>query len=106
MEKTDTLFKQVKTLIDQNHIVLFIKGTKLMPVCGFSARVVDVFMQLDVPFETVNILESDELRAGMKEFSDWPTFPQIYIRGEFVGGCDICMQLFESGELARMCQTQ
>ena len=80
------------------------KGTPDMPQCGFSAAIVQVFNSLGQPYETENILEDGELRQGMKEFSSWPTFPQIYVGGEFVGGCDIVMELNNNGELAKIVQ--
>jgi monothiol glutaredoxin len=75
------------------------KGTAMFPQCGFSARVVQILTHLGVPFKTANVLEDEELREGIKEFSQWPTIPQLYVKGEFVGGCDIVMEMFQSGEL-------
>jgi monothiol glutaredoxin len=80
-------------------VVLFMKGTPKMPMCGFSGQVVQILDHLGVPFKGVNILESDELRQGLKTFSDWPTFPQLYVKGEFVGGADITREMFQAGEL-------
>ncbi|RAP29901.1 Grx4 family monothiol glutaredoxin [Candidatus Marinamargulisbacteria bacterium SCGC AG-343-D04] len=85
--------------IKQNPIILFMKGNKMAPQCGFSAQVVHVLMQCQVEFETRDVLQDEELRQGIKEFSDWPTIPQLYVKGEFVGGCDIVMELYQSGEL-------
>ncbi|MCB9586829.1 MAG: Grx4 family monothiol glutaredoxin [Polyangiaceae bacterium] len=93
---------QIKHTIDDNQVVLFMKGSRLFPQCGFSARVVDILKRMEVPFKDVNILADQSLRDGMKEFSEWPTFPQLYVKGEFVGGCDIVMQMFENGELEKI----
>lgn len=90
---------QIKKDIDSNKIVLFIKGEKNAPQCGFTAAVLDAFQRLNVPFETRNVLTNPELRDGIKMFSNWPTIPQVYINGEFIGGCDITLELFKSGEL-------
>eukprot|EP00879_Flechtneria_rotunda_P006178 GHRR01006495.1.p1 GENE.GHRR01006495.1~~GHRR01006495.1.p1 ORF type:complete len:163 (+),score=27.94 GHRR01006495.1:199-687(+) len=94
---------QLKSAIDQliqhNKIVVFMKGTKQFPQCGFSNTVVQILRNLDAPFESVNILENEAVRSGMKEYSQWPTFPQVYIDGEFYGGCDIMIEAFQSGEL-------
>lgn len=80
-------------------VVIYGKGTKLMPMCGFTAQVIQIFRELSAQFKVVNILDSEELRQGMKLYSDWPTFPQIYVRGEFIGGCDIVTEIYRSGEL-------
>ena len=93
---------QIKTTIDGNQVVLFMKGSRLFPQCGFSARVVDILKRMDVSFKDVNILADQSLREGMKEFSEWPTFPQLYVKGEFVGGCDSVSQMFENGELEKL----
>jgi monothiol glutaredoxin len=95
---------KIESQINNNKIMLYIKGTPQQPQCGFSAAVVDVFNKLGHPYETENILEDGELRQGMKDFSSWPTFPQIYVGGEFVGGCDIVMELNARGELATIVQ--
>lgn len=95
---------KIKSQIQDNKIMLYIKGTPQQPMCGFSAAVVQVFNSLGQPYESVNILEDNDLRQGMKEFSSWPTFPQVYIDGEFVGGCDIVLELNNRGELAQMVQ--
>ena len=89
----------IRSEVDSNEIVLFMKGTKAAPACGFSAQVVRILDHLDVPFKSHNIYDSQELRQGIKEYSDWPTIPQLYVRGEFVGGCDIVTEMFQSGEL-------
>ena len=89
----------IKTKVDANPVMLFMKGTPQFPQCGFSSVVVQILDHLGVDFETANVLESDDLRNGIKEFSDWPTIPQLYVKGEFVGGCDIIKEMFEQGEL-------
>jgi monothiol glutaredoxin len=91
--------EQIQTLIDTNPIVVFMKGNKNFPKCGFSATVVEVMKRVAVDYQDVNILEHPDLREGLKEFSSWPTFPQIYISGKFIGGCDILRDMFTSGEL-------
>ena len=91
--------------IKNNKILMYVKGTKQMPQCGFSKTVIDVFEDLGVPFETRNVLEDPEIREGVKQFTQWPTIPQIFINGEFVGGCDIIRDLYESGELQKMVTT-
>ena len=91
--------EQIQTLIDTNPIVVFMKGNKNFPKCGFSATVVEVMKRVAVDYQDVNILERPDLREGLKEFSSWPTFPQIYISGKFIGGCDILRDMFTSGEL-------
>ena len=90
----------IDELVSAHKVVAFIKGTKQFPQCGFSNTVVQILRQLDAPFEAVNILESEVLRSGMKEYSAWPTFPQVYVDGEFFGGCDIMLEAFQSGELS------
>lgn len=82
-----------------NDVVLFMKGTPQFPMCGFSAQVVQILDHLGVPYKGLNVLESDELRQGIKSFSKWPTIPQLYVKGEFVGGCDIIREMFQSSEL-------
>ena len=95
---TDTA-KQIQTEIDENSVVLFMKGTKEMPQCGFSSRVAGVLNYMGVEFSDVNVLADETLRQGIKDFSDWPTVPQLYVKGEFVGGCDIITEMTLSGEL-------
>jgi monothiol glutaredoxin len=85
--------------ITDNRVMLFMKGNALFPQCGFSARVVQILSHLGVPFQTANVLEDAGLRDGIKAFSQWPTIPQLYVDGEFVGGCDIITEMFQSGEL-------
>ena len=90
---------RIDTLVKANDVVLFMKGTVLFPQCGFSSRAVAILERLGQTFETVDVLQDPEIRQGIKEYSDWPTVPQLYVRGEFVGGSDIMMEMFESGEL-------
>ena len=92
----------IDSVVKENDVVLFMKGTKEQPMCGFSGRVVQILDYLGVPYQDVNVLVSDELRQGIKEYTNWPTIPQLYIKGEFVGGCDIVTELFQSGELMKM----
>lgn len=96
---TDTTQEMIKGTVDANDVVLFMKGNAMFPQCGFSSTVVQILSYLGVEFKDVNVLESDEMRNGIKTFSDWPTIPQLYVKGEFVGGCDIIREMFESGEL-------
>jgi monothiol glutaredoxin len=90
---------QIRKDIADNDVVVFMKGNPSMPQCGFSATVVQVLNHLGVAYKGVNVLESAELRQGIKEFSSWPTIPQLYVKGEFIGGCDIVREMFQSGEL-------
>lgn len=94
--------EHIQTIINENPVVLFMKGNHMFPQCGFSGKVAYMLNQLGVNYKDVNVLESDEMRQGIKTFSDWPTIPQLYINGEFIGGCDIVTQLFENGELEKM----
>ena len=95
-------FKQrIDQLVQNNKVVLFMKGNPDMPMCGFSSRVVDILNKLGTQYQAYDVLSNGKLRSGIKEFSNWPTLPQLYIDGEFVGGCDICVEMFESGELAK-----
>ena len=96
---TDTVHHQIKSTIETNDVVLFMKGTPVFPQCGFSSVVARVLDHLQVDFESVNVLEDGGVREGIKAFSNWPTIPQLYIKGEFVGGCDIIKEMFETGEL-------
>jgi monothiol glutaredoxin len=94
--------ERIDTLVKNNDVVLFMKGSALFPQCGFSSRAVAILDHLGVPFETVDVLQDQEIRAGIKDYSDWPTVPQLYVKGEFVGGSDIMMEMFESGELQQL----
>ena len=93
---------QIKNLINKNDICLFMKGTPDVPQCGFSLAVANVLKHLNVKFESINVLENNEMRQGIKQYSDWPTIPQLYIKGEFIGGCDIIKEMFEKGELKEL----
>ncbi len=90
---------QIRDVIAANDVVLFMKGTPQMPQCGFSGQVVQILDYLGVPYKGVNVLADGELREGIKSFANWPTIPQLYVKGEFVGGCDIVREMFQSGEL-------
>ncbi|MAH05194.1 MAG: Grx4 family monothiol glutaredoxin [Pseudomonadota bacterium] len=93
------IFERIKKEIAENDVVLFMKGTAIFPQCGFSAAVVQVLSQLGVAFSDFNVLEDNDIREGIKEFSNWPTIPQLYVKGEFIGGCDIVREMYETGEL-------
>ena len=99
MMDLETKKKEIEQDIEANRIVLFMKGNKMAPQCGFSGQVVQILNHLEVEYETRDILQDEELRAAIKEYSDWPTLPQLYVNKEFVGGCDIITELFQSGEL-------
>ena len=93
---------RIDALVKSNDVVLFMKGTPLFPQCGFSSRAIAILDHLETPYETVDVLQDQEIRGGIKEYSDWPTIPQLYVKGEFVGGSDIMMEMFESGELKEL----
>jgi monothiol glutaredoxin len=93
---------RIDEIVQKNDVVLFMKGTALFPQCGFSSRAVAILDRLGVGFETVDVLQDPEIRQGVKEYSDWPTVPQLYVKGEFVGGSDIMMEMYEAGELAQL----
>ncbi|MEI7597936.1 MAG: Grx4 family monothiol glutaredoxin [Aestuariivirga sp.] len=93
---------QIDNDVKTNDVVLFMKGTPDVPMCGFSSRSVQILQNLGVPFKGVNVLESAELRQGIKDYTNWPTVPQLYVKGEFVGGSDIMMEMFQSGELKQL----
>jgi monothiol glutaredoxin len=90
---------QIKQEVTDNDVVLFMKGTPQFPMCGFSGQVVQILDYLGVPYKGINVLENDEIRQGIKDFTNWPTVPQLYVKGEFVGGCDIVREMFQAGEL-------
>ncbi len=94
-----SITQEIKNLIDQNKVVLFMKGNKNFPQCGFSGFVVQVLNNLEIDYKDVDVLKDQELRQGIKDFTDWPTIPQLYVDGEFVGGCDIIKEMHETGEL-------
>jgi len=96
---SDPVVDRIQSDITNNRVMLFMKGNAMFPQCGFSARVVQILSHLGVPFQTANVLEDAGLRDGIKAFSQWPTIPQLYVDGEFVGGCDIITEMFQSGEL-------
>ena len=98
----NVMFERIQKDIDGNDVVLFMKGEAAFPQCGFSSLVVQVLSQLGVTFKDINVLEDNELRQGIKDFSEWPTIPQLYVKGEFIGGCDIVREMYESGELQTM----
>ena len=98
----DHVSESIQSTIDSNDVVLFMKGSKEMPQCGFSNAVVNALSYLDVKFEDVDVLQNEEIREGIKVFSDWPTIPQLYIKKEFVGGCDIVKEMYENGELKKV----
>jgi monothiol glutaredoxin len=97
---------RIDQLVKSNDVVLFMKGTALFPQCGFSSRAVAILDRLGAKYEAVDVLQDPEVRAGIKEYSDWPTIPQLYVKGEFVGGSDIMMEMFESGELQQLLGTE
>ena len=99
MATSITVFDRIKQDIADNSVVLFMKGTPVFPQCGFSAAVVQILTHLGVKFKGIDVLADPEIRQGIKEFSNWPTIPQLYVKGEFVGGCDINREMFETGEL-------
>ncbi len=94
--------ERISTLVGDNDVVLFMKGTPLFPQCGFSSRAVAILDHVGVSYESVDVLQDMEVRQGIKTFSDWPTIPQLYVKGEFVGGSDIMMEMFEAGELKQL----
>ena len=97
---------RIKADVESNDIVLFMKGTPAMPQCGFSATVIHILDHVGVKYKAVNVLADPEIRQGIKEFSNWPTIPQLYVKGEFVGGCDILKEMFENGELRPFLEEQ
>lgn len=99
---TPELKERIDNLVKQNKILVFMKGSKLMPQCGFSNNVVQILNTLGVPYETVDVLEDYEIRQSIKEYSNWPTIPQVYIDGQFIGGSDIMIELYQKGELQQM----
>ncbi len=99
---TPELKARIDQLVQDNKILVFMKGTKLMPQCGFSNNVVQILNMMGVPYETVDVLEDYEIRQGIKEYSAWPTIPQVYINGEFIGGSDILIELYQKGELQQV----
>ena len=100
------VFEKIKQEVDDNPVVLFMKGTPVFPQCGFSATVVQALSNLGVAFRGIDVLQDPELREGVKAFSNWPTIPQLYVKGEFVGGCDIIREMYGTGELMEMFSTR
>ena len=96
---SESVNARIQSEITEAPVMLYMKGNAMFPQCGFSARVVQILTHLNVPFKTANVLEDAELREGIKQFSNWPTVPQLYVKGEFVGGCDIVSEMYQSGEL-------
>jgi len=97
---------RIAEIVSKNDVVLFMKGTPLFPQCGFSSRAIAILDRLGAPYETVDVLQDAEIRQGIKQYSDWPTIPQLYVKGEFVGGSDIMMEMFETGELQQLLGAQ
>ena len=102
MTDTNPVLARIETDVRANPVVLYMKGSPVFPQCGFSAQVVQVLSELGVKFQSYDVLADDDLRQGIKEFSNWPTVPQLYVQGEFVGGCDIVREMYLSGELAQL----
>ena len=96
----------IKNEIENNEVCLFMKGTPVFPQCGFSAAVIQVLSHLQVKFSSVNVLEDPDIRDGIKQYSDWPTIPQLYVKNEFIGGCDIVKEMYESGELVKLFESK
>jgi monothiol glutaredoxin len=102
MTETNPVLDRIQSEIESAPVVLYMKGTPVFPQCGFSAQVVQILSLLGVKFKSFDVLSDDELRQGVKEFSNWPTIPQLYLKGEFVGGCDIVREMYQSGELVEL----
>ncbi|HKQ32274.1 MAG TPA: Grx4 family monothiol glutaredoxin [Thermodesulfobacteriota bacterium] len=100
----EDIIKKIESQVANNKVILFMKGTKEMPQCGFSAKVVQILNSHGVDYETVDVLADPEIRQGIKEYSQWPTLPQLFVDGKFIGGCDICVEMEESGELGSILQ--
>lgn len=98
--------ERIDEIVKNNGVVLFMKGTPLFPQCGFSSRAIAILDHLGVAYESVDVLQDMEIRAGIKDYSDWPTIPQLYVKGEFLGGSDIMMEMYEAGELQEMVESQ
>jgi monothiol glutaredoxin len=96
---TNPIFSQIEKELAENDVVLFLKGTSVFPQCGFSAAVVNLLNTLNITFKGINVLDDEEIRQGIKDYANWPTIPQLYVKGEFIGGCDIVREMFTSGEL-------
>jgi monothiol glutaredoxin len=103
---TDAVHQRIADIVKGNDVVLFMKGTPLFPQCGFSSRAIAILEHLGVAYESVDVLQDQAVRQGIKAFSDWPTIPQLYVKGEFVGGSDIMMEMYEAGELHQLMADQ
>ncbi len=103
---TDPVQQRIADIVAGNDVILFMKGTPLFPQCGFSSRAIAILEHLGVGYDTVDVLQDQGIRQGIKQFSDWPTIPQLYVKGEFVGGSDIMMEMYEAGELAQLMADQ
>lgn len=103
---TDNSLNRIAEIVGAHDVVLFMKGTPLFPQCGFSSRAIAILDHLDVAYDSVDVLQDQEIRQGIKSFSDWPTIPQLYVKGEFIGGSDIMMEMFEAGELQQLMTEQ
>ena len=99
---SDSVLEQIEQVVKENDIVLFMKGTPEFPQCGFSQRVATMLSSYNIPFAAVNVLLNEEVRQGIKDYANWPTIPQLYVKGEFVGGCDIISEMHENGELEEL----
>ena len=102
----ENIKNKIDAIISKDDVVLFMKGTSSMPQCGFSSKVAGVLNYLDINFQDVNVLEDEEIRQGIKDYSEWPTIPQLYVKGEFIGGCDIVKEMFEKGELKKLFESK
>jgi monothiol glutaredoxin len=102
----ENIFQEIEDVIKNNDIVLFMKGSAVAPQCGFSALVVQVLKTMNVPFKDMNVLLNDDLRQNIKSYSNWPTIPQLYIKGEFIGGCDIVKEMYQAGELQELLKSK
>lgn len=105
-DKNEEIFERIRQDLAQNDVVLYMKGSAAFPQCGFSAAVVQILDSLGVPFKSYDVLADNSLRQGVKEFTNWPTVPQLYVRGEFIGGCDIVREMYGSGELQKLLKEQ
>ena len=105
MNNSEHITQNIENEINSNDVMLFMKGTPVFPMCGFSARVTEILTKIGVKFGSINVLESDEMREGIKKYSNWPTIPQLYVKKEFIGGCDIVTEMYESGELLELLNT-
>jgi monothiol glutaredoxin len=103
---SDPVHARISDIVKQNDVVLFMKGTPLFPQCGFSSRAVAILERIGAPFESVDVLQDQEIRQAIKSYSDWPTIPQLYVKGEFLGGSDIMMEMYEAGELKELLSQQ